>query len=234
MSKPVYDMCVNPSYYVDVANPVLLGKHSTMKINSVKLIRAAIMQVKPGDEELREYRISIIALSELLGVDSSNLYREIDDITTDIMTHFVYVCSDGDARKHWRKIAWVSSCEYDCRHGVRIRLSDDMREFVLALKDNYSQYPLEQILSMDSVYAIRIFEMLMAKIMVKWIDGTGVHVILTIDEIVDGCGLSDTYRNNVNNIKRRVLDIAVQEINRVTPYDVTYVPIKMCKAIHRF
>ena len=70
--------------YVCQANTLVGGKQA-LKLNSAKLIRAAIMQVVKGDEELKPYIITIKDLSELLGVPASNIYRDIENITDDII-----------------------------------------------------------------------------------------------------------------------------------------------------
>ena len=81
-----FDFCLDTRNYVCQANTLVGGKQA-LKLNSAKLIRAAIMQVVKGDEELKPYIISIRDLAELLGVPASNIYRDIENITDDIISN---------------------------------------------------------------------------------------------------------------------------------------------------
>ena len=81
-----FDFCLDARNYVVQANTLIGGKQA-LKLNSAKLIRSAIMQVVGGDEELKPYIITVNELSELLNVPASNIYRDIDDITDDIISN---------------------------------------------------------------------------------------------------------------------------------------------------
>ena len=79
----VFNFCMDTTNYVVQSNALVGGKQA-LKLNSAKLIRSAIMQVVKEDEELKPYIITIHDLSELLHIPSSNIYRDIDEITNDI------------------------------------------------------------------------------------------------------------------------------------------------------
>ena len=85
-----FDFCLDSRNYVCQANKLVGGKQA-LKLNSAKLIRAAIMQIVKGDEDLNLYIITIKELASLLGVSESNMYRDIEAITDDIICNPVYV-----------------------------------------------------------------------------------------------------------------------------------------------
>lgn len=66
------------------------------------------------------------------------------------------------------KIPWVSKCEYQADVGVAIKLNDELKPLLLNLKERYTQYTLDNILTMKSVYAIRIFELLQKEYFQKY------------------------------------------------------------------
>lgn len=226
------EMCINRHNYVVQAND-LIGGRQALSLNSAKLIRAAVMQIKPEDREIKPYLVTIKQLSELLNVSAANLYRDIDEITSDIISNPVFIKISEKNRTRWVKIPWVEFCQYDSDIGVSIQLNQRLKPFLIALKDHYTQYSLENILAMKSVYAIRIFEMLQAKIMSTVLPREGTHIKLTVEELIEGCELADTYRI-ITNLKKRVLDVAVNEIKRVTLYDVAYTNIKNGRKIEAF
>ena len=227
-----FEMCIDRHNYVVQAND-LIGGRQALGLNSAKLIRAAVMQIKPDDDEIKPYSISIKQLSELLSISTTNLYRDIDKITSDIISNPVFIRYKDEKHIKWVKIPWVEFCQYDSDVGVSMQLNKRLKQFLIALKDHYTQYPLENILAMKSVYAIRIFEMLQAKIMSQVLPKEGKHIIITVEEIIEGCELKETYRI-ITNLKKRVLDVAVNEIGRVTLYSVSYSNIKNGRKIEAF
>lgn len=216
-----FDFCLDTTNYVVQSNDLIGGKQA-LKLNSAKLIRSAIMQVVRDDEELKPYIITINELSGLLNVPASNIYRDIEDITDDIIKNPVYVRENKDGKTiRFIKIPWVTRCEYNADIGVAINLNEELKPFLVNLKEHYTQYTLQEVLSMRSVYAIRIFEILQSKIMNSNVPRNGVHIILSVQELRECCDCEDKYPA-FGNFKNKVIDKAVKEINRVTYYDITF------------
>lgn len=216
-----FDFCLDANNYVAQANSLISGKQA-LKLNSAKLIRSAIMQVVRDDEELKPYAITIKELSELLGVPASNMYRDIDDITDDIIKNPVYIREIKKGKIiRFIKIPWVSSCEYISDVGISIKLNEKLKPFLINLKEHYTQYTLGEVLAMNSVYAIRIFEILSSKMMRRSVLMNGIHIVLSIQELRECCGCEDKYPA-FGDFRKRVLDTAVSEINRVTYYALSF------------
>lgn len=215
-----FDFCLDAGNYVVQANQ-LIGGRQALKLNSAKLIRAAIMQTKYHDTELKPYIIKIADLAQLLDVSQSNLYRDIDDITNDILANPVYIRDEDGKKVRWIKIPWVTRCEYRSDVGVALKLNDELKPFLLNLQRYYTQYSLDSILAMKSTYAIRIFELLQEKIKVKILPEEGMDIELSVQTIRECCDCEDKYKT-FSNFKARVLDTATNEINKTTLYDVSY------------
>ena len=67
-----FDMNTNSEHYVVQANELIEGKQN-LKLNSAKIMRTLIMQIKPDDDELKSYVIGIPELSKLLNIGPENL-----------------------------------------------------------------------------------------------------------------------------------------------------------------
>lgn len=215
--------------YVVQANDLIGGKQS-LKLNSAKLIRAAVMQIAPEDEGLKPYIISIRELSELLKVSESNLYRDIDGITDDIIKNPVFIREKNGNHVKWVKFSWVTRCEYNSDVGVSIKLNDDLKPFLVQLKEHYAQYSLDNILTMRSTYSIRIFELLQEKIKARSIGRAGEYVEISVQELRECCDCEDKYKS-FNNFKTRVIDTACKEINALTMFRVRYEYLKHGRSI---
>lgn len=228
----LFDFSTDVSNYVVQANALVNGRQ-TLKINSGKLIRAAIMQIKAGDEEIKPYLISVGEMAKMFQIAKSNLYRDIDSITDDIINNPVHVREENGKDVKWVKIPWVSRCEYDSSVGLVIKLNDELKPYLLNLKEHYLQYHYEEISSFKSSYSIRILEMILSRIYTKKMPKSGTHVIIGVDEIKASCGCENEYKE-FSNFRARVIDGAVNEINKSTNYILKYEYIKKGRNVVAF
>lgn len=135
----------------------LIRSKSNLSLNEIKLLRITIMQVVKEDKDFKSYKISIKKLVEMLGIDHHNMYRDIYDICKNLLSEVVYI--GDDPKKKWKMFQWCSSCAYD--NGIiTIRLHDDLKPYLLELSGLYTQYVLDNILSLKSTYSIRVYELI--------------------------------------------------------------------------
>lgn len=225
-----FDFCLDAKNYVVQANNLIGGKQA-LKLNSAKLIRSAIMQVVRDDEELKPYIITIKDLAELLDVPASNIYRDIENITDDIISKPVYVREERFGKTvGFIKIPWVTKCEYKADIGIALKLNEELKPFLIGLKEHYTQYTLQEVLAMKSVYAIRIFELLQSKVLSKTMPKDGIKIPISVQEIRECCDCENKYPA-FGNFKNKVIDKAVKEINRVTLFRVDYSYIKKSRTV---
>jgi plasmid replication initiation protein len=114
--------------------------------------------------------------------------------------------------------------------GFAIKLNSDMKPYLLNLRQNYTQYTLDNILSMKSIYGVRIFELLNEKIKLRTLPRKGMDIEMSLQYIRECCDCENKYER-FSQLKTRVIDRAVEEINRVTSYKVSYDYIKTGKAV---
>lgn len=224
-----FDMCLNDSNYVVQANNLISGKQS-LSLNGAKILRTAIMQIQKDDTDLIPYIITTGELAELLHISKDNIYRVIDTVSDELMGSYAEARAEFGENKKFKKINWVSFCEYDSDVGFAIKLNSDMKPYLLNLKERYTQYTLDNILSMKSIYGVRIFELLNEKIKTRTIPRNGTDVEMSLQYIRECCNCEKKY-DRFSQFKVRVLDRAVDEINRVTMYRVSYDYIKDKKTV---
>ena len=183
-----FDLNTSSDNYVVQANELIEGKQN-LKLNSAKIMRTLIMQIRPDDEDLKSYVVSVPELAQLLGVTATNLYRDMDEVTNDILTNHVAI--KDPKNKKFLKIQWVSACAYEKKVGLAVKMNPMLKPFLLNLKEHYTQYQLENILAMKSVYAIRIYELIQKEQILKYIPKEGAYVVLTVKEIREACDCED-------------------------------------------
>lgn len=221
------EMCLNGENYVVMSNDLIKGK-SNLSLNELKLLRLTIMQVLKEDTDLRTYQINISELAELLDITSPSIYRDVDDMTTHLLQEIVYV-GDGNPKHKYKKFQWCSDCEYD-NGVVTIRLHDNLKPYLLELKEHYTQYVLQDILILKTVYAVRMYELIVEELRTKVYADKTATIELSIDTIRKATNTETKYEQTAM-LKVRVIDSAISEINEKLGYHITYVPIKRSRKI---
>ena len=213
-------MNLESSYPVVMNNDLVMGRQA-MGLNEAKLLRLAIMQIVKEDTELMEYTVKLTDLADLLGISSSNLYRDIRNICESLMKEVIYIGDHLKPKKKWEMFNWVSRCGYDGEGIVSIKLHSELKPYLIGLKEWYTTYPCESALAMKSVYAIRIYEIIMAKKMLSAIPAEGTKIEVMIEEIRRACDCENKFAK-ISDFKKKVIDISIREINQKTECNVTY------------
>lgn len=219
-----FDFCFDSSNYVVQSNSLVEAKQN-LSINAAKIIRGAIMQIRAEDDVFMPYCLNITELAEFLGISRSNLYRDVDKIRTELLTSNVQFKQVTGRRERWVGFPWVSVCEYDSELGFSIQLNPALKPYLLSLQRSYTQYTFEEIKATSSVYSLRIFEMIQARIKIKKLPINGLYIEIPIQTIKEALDCEDKYERTFN-FKTKVLDIAVRDINENTTYRVSYECIK--------
>lgn len=221
------EMCLNGENYVVMSNDLIKGK-SNLSLNELKLLRLTIMQVLKEDTDLRTYQINISELAELLDITSPSIYRDVDDMTTHLLQEIVYV-GDGNPKHKYKKFQWCSDCEYD-NGVVTIRLHDNLKPYLLELKEHYTQYVLQDILLLKTVYSVRMYELIVEELRTKVYADKVATIELSLDAIRKATNTETKY-DQTAMLKVRVIDSAISEINEKLGYRITYEPIKRSRKI---
>ncbi|MGV7009976.1 replication initiation protein RepM, partial [Acinetobacter baumannii] len=124
---------------------------------------------------------------------------------------------------------WVQRVSYVENEAlVRIRFSDDVVPLITNLEKHFTSYELEQVSSLTSAYAIRLYELLIA-----W-RSTGKVSMLETKELRSRLGVLDTEHQRMESFKRRVLEPAIQQINDHTDIKAEYEQHKRGRSIIGF
>ena len=87
---------------------------------------------------------------------------------------------------------------------------------ITRLEEQFSKYDIEQISSLSSAYAVRLYELLIC-----W-RTTGKTPVLDLTEFRKRIGVLDTEYQRMDVFKRGVLELALKQINEHTDITATY------------
>lgn len=225
------EMCLNIENQVVMSNDLIKGK-SNLSLNELKLLRLTIMQVIAEDKDLLTYQVKIMDLAKILEISRQNLYTEVMEMCKHLLQEIVYI-GDGNPKHKWKMYQWCSTCEYD-EGIITIKLHEKLKPHLIQLKKHYTQYMLQDILMLKTVYAVRIYELIREEMKNQkvYADKTA-EISLDLETIRKATNTENKYEK-ISMFRARVLNSAIEEINDKLGYYVTYTPVKCSRRITGF
>lgn len=181
-----------------------------LTMNEQKLINYVISMIKPTDEVFCKYTISASEFAELCGVSKDNIYRDFKKMI-DSLDEKVFWVEQTDITYKFR---WFSEAEYNKAEGtITVMLHSRIKQYLLQLKDNFTQYELWNVLSLKSKWSIRLYELFRSYNYQK-------RVVISVEELKKLLN-AESY-TNFYNFKVKVLEKAKADINEYTDIRFEY------------
>ena len=126
------------------------------------------------------------------------------------------------------KSRWVDKIGYiDDLGCVELVFASDVIPLITRLEERYTEYELKQVVELQSEYAIRLYELI-----IQW-RSVGKTSQISLAELREKLGLVDEYQR-IEAFKRRVLDLAITQINKHTDITAEYEQHKQGRVITGF
>lgn len=184
-----------------------------------KTLLAAISQVdsRLPLNPLQGFEISVDDLIRLSELETKNEYRDLKRAAERLLTRIVTINNPLPAEKRVTQLKthWISSVFYIPTEGkIRLYFSPHIAPYLSQLTREFTKYNLSDIGKMSSIYAIRLYELL-----IQWRDTGRREVELAwLKNLYE---LGDKYPS-IKDFKTRVLDPAIKDINTNTGYQVSW------------
>ena len=159
-----YELKLNSDYYVVTANDLIKGRQK-MSLREAQLLYIAMAQVVKEDKDFKTYTTTVPELAAFMGITPDSLYRDLEGICTNLLQRVVKIQIGGEnakGRKKWEIFQWVNSAKYD-NGTLTIRLSDDIKPFLIDLVAHYSQSLLGTLCTFNSYYATRLYQLIVCE-----------------------------------------------------------------------
>ena len=203
------------------ANELIQKSRFSLSLQQQKIILYLISQISPQDEEFKQYEFSIPEFCRVCGIEteSGKNYSDLKSAIKDIRDKSIWVTMPDGLES---LIAWIEKAKINPGSGsVTIRLDDDMKPFLLQLRENYTQYELIFTLHFKSKYTIRLYELIKS---IHYHDMKAYTRKYGVDELKKL--LDAEIYTEYRNFKQRVLTPSIKEINTYSDKVVTMEEIK--------
>lgn len=201
-----------------VKSNALVEARYKLSLQESQVILWLLTQIHHDDEDFKPHKLEITKFAELTNVKSDNRYQELRKITKQLMQRVMEIYEPET--HELIQISWLSSARYQERKGCLIlKFDPDLKPYLLQLKSHFTKIDIVDTLKLKSIYAIRIFELLLQYVSI------GSRVIDIVD-LRAYCGITQEQYADYFDLKRYVINKAKLEINSKTEYEIDYKEIK--------
>ena len=221
-----------PTYLTVVKSNKVVEASYMLTLAEQRVLLACIAQIDSKAELTENYRFEITAsgVADLVGMESlSNAYRDLKKAAEKLYERSVII-DDPDPDNPQittRKTRWISTIDYVPGEGkLVLSFSTGIIPYLSQLSREFTKYKLMHVARFESVYSIRLYELL-----VQW-SSAGEREI-EVEWLKKQFQVEDKY-DRLGNLKKRVIDPAVAEINEHSNIWVRYGQRKSGRVVTHF
>lgn len=203
-----------------------------LSLPEIRIIQLAIVDARETNTGLstdKPLRIDALRYAEMFETTRQNGYKRMKDAEENLFNRrFSYI----DERGKLIKSRWIQQVTYlDDEGAIELVFTLAVVNGISRIdgaEDFFTSYLLEQTASMDSIYSVRLYELL-----VQWVTAKNTP-LFELNKFRNQLGVEDHEYKRMGNFKLRVLDLAVKEINEKSDIKVSYSQVKKGRTITGF
>lgn len=188
-----------------------------LSLQEQRILLVLASKVQPSDEFMKQYHFRAKDFIEIIGnKKGTGFYTYLKEVVDGLQSKTLSVIIDGKLRNY----NWVITSIYDSDNSyITLELHPKLKDFFLKLKEKFTSYQLENVVKLNSVYAIRIYELLKQyeKLKKRELSLQDLRNLLAIKP--------DTYKQ-YGHFKNKVLLVAQKEINQKTDIEFEFEEVK--------
>lgn len=212
-----YDLeSINIKNWVTKSN-ILIESTYKLSLQEQRILLIMASKVQPNDETLKTYRFRAKDFIEIVGnKKGTGFYSYLKEIVNGLQTKILTIKEKGRQRNY----NWVITSIYEENEGyITLQFHPSLKYLFLELKEKFTSYQLENVVRLNSVYSIRIYELLKQYERLRKRE-------LTLEELRHFLAIEPTKYKQYGHFKSKVLAVAQKEVNNKTDIHFEFVEIK--------
>jgi plasmid replication initiation protein len=210
---------------VTQSNRLIEASH-TLTLNEKRLVLCAASMIDPRKPLPKDgyFTIRADAFAEVFGLGMNNAYMALEDAANRLFERDIRRYSKG---KIVERMRWVFHVKYKEGQGcVELGFSPTVLPHLTMLNREFTSYQLKQLGNLSSFYAVRLYELMSQFLKLG-------ERSCTLEQLRQMLDLGDKYQD-VKDMRKRVLDPALKELNTGTDLAVTAEPRRQGRKIVGF
>lgn len=193
-----------------------------LSLDERRLILSSVAKLNPRKPMVDEVKIHASEFAHQWGLDERNAYEQLKEARQNLFDRKISLRGD----KKGRDIRWIYDAEYADGNGyIKISFSPTVKPYLAELKNHFTSYHLTDVKNFKSGHAIRLYELMMQFKNTGWFDES-------LENLKAMFGVSDKYDRWVD-FKAWVIEKAVNEISKISNYEIKYTTKKRGRKISR-
>lgn len=213
------DKSPNVTHKVTKSNDLIESTYK-LTLQEHRIISTLISMVEPNDRYFQIYKFSVKEFAEMIGI-KGDMYTYIKRTVTDLQEKTVEIPTE----KSTLVVNWLASAEYFDQEGfVELEISSKLKPYLLELKERFTSYHLQHVLSLSSSYSMRIYELLKQYQYIKHKKRT--IKLQQLREWLGFVGENGNKYRQYGHFKAKVLRYAYKDINENTDIKFEFEEVK--------
>lgn len=199
-----------------------------LDLDEQRVILAAIVAARETQSGLDGDFVTIEAraFAGIFGIDERSVYQQMKAALDSLYERSITI-KDVDpetGKARTTRMRWLTQQSYiDGAGRLQLQFSPKVVPYITRLESEFSSYEIQQISGLSSTHAIRIYEILVQYLPV------GVRVV-EVQWLKETLEITAMYPA-IKDLKKRVIDAAVEQINERTDLNVSYDQRKTGRAV---
>lgn len=203
-------------------NNLIEAKYN-LTLQEKRLVLLMSSRIQKDDKEFQTYTFSVQEVCTFLQLNNKNIYKEIDGVVSKLFTRALII--KNVIEDSTTKISWLTYAKYWHGKGlIQLTFNQRLKPYLLEIKERFTKINIGDLVSLKSIYAIRIFELL------KQYESIGSRDF-SLNELREYCGISQHQYQLYGHLKKRIIEIAKREINDKTDIFIDYEETKQSRKI---
>ena len=213
-----------------VKDNALINASYSLELTEQRIILLAILKARenktPHNQELIVTAQSYITA---FNVHRNTAYKTLKTACDNLFDRrFSYQRYSDKGKVEQVKSRWVQSVVYaESDSYIKIKFADEVLPLITMLEKHFTSYELQQVASLKSIHAIRLYELLIQYRTVGKLE-------ISLSDLRLKLGIADGKYPTMNNFKARVLDVGIQQINEHSDITAKYEQVKTGRQITGF
>jgi len=197
-----------------------------------RIILLAITEARRTQKGLSEENLLMVRAVDyaaMFEIPENLAYEQVREAAKTLFRRYVvfYELNPNTGKTDMVEVRWVSSVKYlDGEGTIQFRFAHEMVPHITRLEARFTRYKLEKVAGMSSIYAIRLYELL-----VQW--GSVGKREIELQWLKKVLSLEKEYPS-IKDFKKWVIDVAVAQINEHSDLTASYTQRKTGRTVSHF
>lgn len=221
---------LNGEMVVSQANQLVEASY-TLSVTEKRLLAAAVALIDSRKPLTERSLIKIHAqeFAEIFDLDQrgGQAYKALEEAARKLYNRSIKTIEQGPKGPRERNVRWVWFSEYRKGEGtVTIGFTPALAPYLTQLQEQFTSYRLQNVSNLSTFYSHRLYELF------AQFKKTGERRV-SLERLRTMLDLGERYQN-VRNLRQRVIDPSVKEINAETDLEVSYDALRKGRTITGF